>query len=49
MITVRCCVCGEDVLITIDELIAMEDDEIFCNDCATAGFIFCTEDRIIPN
>jgi len=42
-----CCVCGEEVEVTIDELI--EDDEYFCEDCATQGFIFCTEQRVKPN
>lgn len=49
MITMACCVCGEDVEVSIDELIEMEDDEILCSDCATACFIWCTEQSIKPN
>ena len=44
-----CCVCGEDVESTIDELIEMEDDEILCPDCSTQAFLWCTEQSIKPN
>jgi len=49
MVKISCCVCGESVEVTIDELIEMEDDEILCNSCATEAFIWCTEQRIKPN
>jgi len=47
MLTVRCCVCGIDVEVELDEF--LQDDDFFCHDCASAALTWCIEETINPN
>ena len=44
---VLCCVCGEEIEVTMGECIS--DDDFFCPDCASACFEWCIDEKINPN
>jgi len=44
-----CCVCGEEIDITIDDFIEVANDVFFCDDCATAALEFIKDSQLRLN
>lgn len=41
----HCCLCGAEIELSVDEFLDIDQelDDYFCDDCATAAVIFCSD------
>jgi hypothetical protein len=46
-ITALCCVCKAEIECTLEEL--LDNDDVFCIECAEEGYKWCVDNRVKPN